>query len=95
MYYNGLGVAVDYEQARPWLEKAAAQDHPKAVGAIGSMYSDGNGVNPGFRRAREHYQRATELGDSEAVQRMQNFTKITALVTSSGKPSHTTPTLYA
>ena len=31
----------------------------------------------------------------EAVQRMQNFTKITAAVTSSGKPSHTTPTLYA
>ena len=28
MYYNGLGVDVDYAQALPWLEKAAAQDKP-------------------------------------------------------------------
>ena len=37
MYYLGLGVAVDYMQARPWLEKAAAQDQPDAVGQLGHM----------------------------------------------------------
>ena len=52
MYYNGRGVDVDYAQALPWLEKAAAQDQPKAVGQLGTMYSDGQGVTPSFRRTR-------------------------------------------
>ena len=29
MYFMGRGVAVDYEQARPWIEKGAAQDYCK------------------------------------------------------------------
>ena len=35
MYCIGNGVAVDYKQARVWIEKAAAQDHPKAFGQLG------------------------------------------------------------
>ena len=46
MYYNGRVVAVDYEQARQWIEKAAAQDHPNAVGHLGTMYAHGEGVTP-------------------------------------------------
>ena len=64
MYYKGLGVDVDYAQARPWIEKAAAQDHPNAVGALGMMYFHGQGVIPSWRRTREYYKRAIELGDS-------------------------------
>ena len=44
MYCNGLGVDVDYAQALPWIEKAAAQDQPNAVGQLGAMYCDGKGV---------------------------------------------------
>ena len=75
MYYFGEGVAVDYEQARPWLEKAAAHNDPDAVGALGSMYSAGKGVIPSWRRARELYQSAIELGDSQAVKNMQILTE--------------------
>ena len=32
MYREGIGVAVDHQQARAWLEKAAAQDYPLAFG---------------------------------------------------------------
>ena len=75
MYVYGQGVAVDYKQARPWLEKAAAQDDPDAVGQLGVMYHEGKGVvTPSFRRARELYQRAIELGNSKAVENMQTLT---------------------
>ena len=95
MYLEGRGVAVDYKQARLWLEKAAAQDYPDAVGQLGTMYFYGKGVAPSWRRAREHDERLIELGNSQAVQNMQNLTQSTANVTSSGKPSHTTPTPFA
>ena len=77
MYWHGLDVQVDYQQARLWLEKAAAQDYPAAVGQLGTMYSDGEGVTPSWRRARELYQRAIELGSSQAVKYMQTLTKHT------------------
>ena len=95
MYCQGRGVAVDFEQGRPWLEKAAAQDHPDAVGNVGYMYFEGKGVTPSWRRARELYERAIELGQSESVTHMQNLTQSIAAVTSSGKPPHTTATLSA
>ena len=75
MHYYGDGVAVDFEQARPWLEKAAAQDEPRAVGQLGVMYSEGKGVTPSWRRARELYKRAIEMGDSQAVEAMQTLTE--------------------
>ena len=75
MYYMGHGVAVDYKLARPWLEKAAAQDYPKAVGMLGVMYANGKGVAPSWRRARELYERAIELGDSDSVKNMQDLTE--------------------
>ena len=74
MYSKGRGVAVDYQQARAWFEKAAAQDQPDAVSALGAMHGNGQGVTPSYRRARELYQRAMELGSSTAVKNMQRLT---------------------
>ena len=74
-FFHGLGTAVDYKQARQWLEKAAAQDQPNAITTLGSMYSEGKGVIPRWRRARELHQRAIELGSSESVEGMQNLTQ--------------------
>ena len=80
MYCEGYGVAVDFKQARAWLEKAAAQDHPNAVGMLGFMYFVSKGVAPSFRRARELYERAIELGSTMGVQNMQNLTESIANV---------------
>ena len=74
MYCKGQDVAVDCEQARPWIEKAAAQDYPNAGHQLGAMYATGEGVTPSCRRARELWKRAVELGDSEAVKNMQRRT---------------------
>ena len=75
LYKQGRGVAMDHKQARAWLEKAAAQDQPNAVGQLGVMYTEGKGVTPSWRRARELYQRAIELGNSMAVEDMQTLTE--------------------
>ena len=82
MYCEGLGVDVDYAQALPWIEKAAAQDWPNAVGQLGTMYFQGKGVTPSWRRAREYYERALELGNSRTVKGMQNLTTSIQAVTS-------------
>ena len=75
MYCNGRGgVAVDFQQARQWLEKAAAQDEPNAVNALGFCASRGQGMTPSWRRAREYFQRAIDLGNSLAVKNMQDLT---------------------
>ena len=95
MYYKGRGVAVDYKQALLWIEKAAAQDDPDAVGQLGTMYFTGKGVAPSWRRTREYYQRAIELGNAQTVKNMQNLTRSIATVTCRGKPPSTTPTRLA
>jgi len=82
VYCEGRGVDVDYAQARPWIEKAAAQDQPNAVDQLGKMYHAGMGVTPSFRRAREYYERAIELGSSKAVEHKQSLTGSIKLVTS-------------
>ena len=75
MYYGGEGVDVDYEQALHWIEKAAVQDEPCAVGQLGVMYGSGYAVPPSMRRAREHSERAIELGNSQAIKDMQVIRK--------------------
>ena len=75
MYYGGNGVAVDHKQAGAWLEKAAAQDHPTAVIALGVMYEQGEASTPSYRRARELFKRAIEVGCSVAVENMRFLTK--------------------
>ena len=75
MYRSGWGVAVNYKQAWAWFEKAAAQDQPNAVGELGTMYFEGRGVTQSWRRARELYQRAIEMGDSLSVHNMQTLTE--------------------
>ena len=86
MYYFGHGVDVDYKQALPWIEKAAAQDDPDAVGQLGVMYTEGEGVTPSWRRAREYFERAIGLGSSTCssttAKNMQNLTKSIQAVTS-------------
>ena len=75
-YYSGIVVDVDHAQALPWIEKAAAQNCPQAVYTLGVMYSEGEGVTPSWRRAREYYERAIELGESQAaVETMSNLTQ--------------------
>ena len=49
MYYKGQGVAVDFEQARAWFEKAEAKHSPKSGLQLGMMYANGDGATPSYR----------------------------------------------
>ena len=77
MYSKGLGVDVNFKQARAWTEKAAAQDipEPDAVAQLGSMHVWGESTTLSWRRARELYQRSIELDVScQAARNMQTLT---------------------
>ena len=50
------------------------------------MYQDGKGVASSWRRTRELYERAIELGSLVAVDKLQILTKDITVVTRSGKP---------
>ena len=41
MYYNGTGVAPDYNEVVRWYHKAEDQGHVTAQVMLGAMYSDG------------------------------------------------------
>ena len=73
MLQYGVGIDVDYEQALVWYEKAAAQDEPEAVGELGFMAACGQAQQPSWRRAREHWQRAIDLGEQQAQVEMQGL----------------------
>ncbi len=41
MYYNGIGVSKDFNEALVWFRKAADQDAAEAQSNLGSMYYSG------------------------------------------------------
>jgi len=73
---------VHYQQAVAWFEKAAAQDDPEANRRLGNMHFDGEGVTRSWRRAREYYDRAEQLGSINARHGNQVFKGTIARVTS-------------
>ena len=64
------------------LERAAVQGFPEAVNQLGFMHHAGQGMAPSWRRAREYYERAIELGNLQAVKNMQILTDKIQNVTS-------------
>ena len=84
MYQYGLGMdSPDYKQALVWFEKASSQDDPDAVSQLGLMASNGFGQTPSWRRAREHWQRASDLGNQRARENMHILREDIQMVTRS------------
>lgn len=75
MYHNALGIPQDYQQARYWYEKAAAQGNADAQYNLGVMYEDGIGVPPDWEKALEWYQKACEGGNEKLDQGIVPGTK--------------------
>ena len=68
---EAYGLELDYEQAVVWLEKAAAQDDPAACNNLAFMAVRAQGQAPSWRRARDYWQRAVDLGHAQASENMQ------------------------
>src|SRR5262245_36040216 len=61
----GQGVAKDEAPALQWCERAAAQDHGRALYNMGSLHATGRG-SQGSIRALAFYLRASEAGHGRA-----------------------------
>lgn len=66
LYTQGLGVAVNHEQAVSWYRKAAAQGNLDATYNLGVMYDKGNGVTKDTKQAAAWYRKAADQGDALA-----------------------------
>lgn len=70
LYLRGQGVTRDLIQARAWLEKAAADDEPNALYALGRAMEASDGpVRADSVRAADLYRRAAEKGHALAALR--------------------------
>ena len=66
LYYNGYGVAQDYQKAMEWYQKAAAQNDAVAQKNIGELYFYGQGVSEDYQKVMEWSQKAAAQNNSDA-----------------------------
>src|ERR1051326_3721517 len=66
LYYEGKGVARNYEEALKWYRMAALTGYPDAAFNLGVAYSEGKGVQPDKSQALHWYQLAGEAGYAPA-----------------------------
>lgn len=62
IYYKGLGVTADYQQAFKWYQLAAAQNNPYSLVALADLYRTGTGTTQNFVQAFNLYKRAAISG---------------------------------
>ncbi|EPG8599248.1 tetratricopeptide repeat protein [Klebsiella pneumoniae] len=66
MYLYGEILDVDYQQAKIWYEKAAAQNDPRAQAKLGVMYANGLGVKQDYQQSKSWYQKAAVQNEVNA-----------------------------
>ena len=69
----GSGVEMDAARAVKLYAKAAEQDYPDGIRALGVCYENGIGVPVSLSRAIELYQQAADLGDTDAAYFLGNL----------------------
>lgn len=60
MYFNGLGVVQDYQEAVKWLRKAVKAGSAWSANNVGYMYYNGLGVARNYQEAMKWYQKAAD-----------------------------------
>lgn len=65
MHFDGRGVARDVQRSLELLGEAA-QSSAWANGILGGYYADGRYGQPDYKKARDHFDRAVQLGDGGA-----------------------------
>jgi TPR repeat protein/ankyrin repeat protein len=70
LYQNGIGTPKDYEKAREWFDKAAAQGNAAAQCSLGYLYYNGQGVRQDYEKARGWFEKAAAQGNADAQYRL-------------------------
>ena len=73
MYYNGMGVTKDLEEAAKWMDRAAQQGNVSAMTGLGICYYYGHGVKRDKNKGREWINKAAILGDEYAKEVQQSL----------------------
>lgn len=66
LYYNGTGIAQNYDKAVYWFEKAANQGNAPAQNNLGVCYSLGHGVMKDIQKAVSWYEKAANQDYAKA-----------------------------
>lgn len=70
-YYDGQGVAQDYQKAQQWFEKSAKQGDVNAQFMLGMIFKEGgHGVQQNLKRAKTWFSQACQQKDQEACQEL-------------------------
>ena len=72
-WINGSAGTVNYDQARYWWEKAAAQGQRIAQYNLGVLYDEGRGVSQNYRLAAQWYRKAAQQGFISAQYNLGNL----------------------
>jgi hypothetical protein len=70
IYYNGIGVAQDYNEAVKLFTKAAEQGNATAQYALGSVYYNGHGVTKDYKEAVKWLRKSVAQGNAMAEFRL-------------------------
>ena len=70
LYYNGLGVTQNFEEAERCFRRAAEQGMENAQCGLGVLYEFGRGVEQSDTEAAKWYRKAAEQGFAEAQWRL-------------------------
>ena len=73
MYFNGMGIEKNYEEAFSWMEKAALQGHTPAMTGLGICYYYGYGVKRSKDTGRSWVNKAAIMGDEYAKETLQRM----------------------
>jgi localization factor PodJL len=66
-YAEGKGVAVNYEEATKWYERAAQGGIVPAIFRLGALHEKGLGTKKDIDAARRYYMQAAERGSAKAM----------------------------
>ena len=66
VYFKGVGVSTDHEEAFKWFAKAAKKGSVPGQGFLGVMYENGFGVAQDHEMSLHWYRKAAEQEDSTA-----------------------------
>lgn len=71
-YEHGVGVKRDMKAARRLYEIASKLGHAKAAYNLGVFHAQGlGGAHKNFQRAKQYFEQAAELGNSDAIQALR------------------------
>ena len=60
-YYNGDGVLQDFNETYYWSMKAAQQNYPEGITAVGQLYYNGQGVVQSYQEAVKWFQKGRQM----------------------------------